>query len=65
MNLALRFRVIGKSVPSTRIDEMPIDGWYKVIGVNLRGVFLCMQAVLPVMLKQKRGSIINISSIRS
>jgi 3-oxoacyl-[acyl-carrier protein] reductase len=63
MTPALRFRGIGESVSPTRIGEMPIDDWDKVIGVTLRGVFLCMRAVLQVMLKQKRGSIINISSI--
>lgn len=47
----------------TRISETPIENWNRIIGINLTGVFLCMRAVLPVMLKQKRGTIINISSI--
>jgi NAD(P)-dependent dehydrogenase (short-subunit alcohol dehydrogenase family) len=47
----------------TRVGETPIEDWDRVIAINLRGVFLCMRAVLPLMVKQKRGSIINISSI--
>jgi NAD(P)-dependent dehydrogenase (short-subunit alcohol dehydrogenase family) len=47
----------------TRVGETTIEDWDKVIATNLRGVFLCMRAVLPLMVKQKRGSIINISSI--
>ena len=57
------FNNAGISLPPTRVDEMPIEDWDRVMDINLRGVFLCMRAVLPVMLKQKRGSIINISSI--
>ncbi len=46
-----------------RIHEMSIENWDEVIAVNLRGVFLCMRAALSVMLEQKKGSIINISSV--
>jgi 3-oxoacyl-[acyl-carrier protein] reductase len=37
--------------------------WDLVIGINLTGVFLCTQAVLPTMLKQRWGRIVNIASI--
>ena len=57
------FNNAGISLAPTRVDEMPIEDWDRVMDINLRGVFLCMRSVLPVMLKQKRGSIINISSI--
>ncbi len=36
--------------------------WDRIIGVNLKGVFLCSRAVAGVMVKQKWGRIINISS---
>jgi len=39
----------------------PAD-WDRVLEVNLKGAYLCAQAVLPVMLKQRGGHIINISS---
>jgi NAD(P)-dependent dehydrogenase (short-subunit alcohol dehydrogenase family) len=43
--------------------ELTYEDWTRVVAVNLRGTFLCMKAVLPVMLKQKRGSIISTASV--
>ena len=42
--------------------EMPMKRWDLVMRVNLGGAVLCSKAVLPQMVKQKRGSIINVSS---
>ena len=42
--------------------ELAPEEWEKVIKVNLTGVFLCCRAVLPVMIKQQSGKIINIAS---
>lgn len=42
--------------------EMDPADWEKVIAVNLTGVFLCCRAVLPQMIRQKSGKIINIAS---
>jgi NAD(P)-dependent dehydrogenase (short-subunit alcohol dehydrogenase family) len=39
----------------------PVE-WEKVIAVNLTGVFLCCRAVLPYMIQQKSGKIINVAS---
>ena len=44
--------------------EIPIDEWDRVMAVNLRGLFLCARAVVPVMRERKRGKIVNISSSR-
>jgi NAD(P)-dependent dehydrogenase (short-subunit alcohol dehydrogenase family) len=57
------FNNAGVAGAPTRIGETPIEEWDRIIATDLRGVFLCMRAVLPVMAKQKKGSIINISSI--
>jgi len=38
------------------------DRWENLINVNLRGTFLCCHAVLPHMLRQEGGKIVNISS---
>lgn len=43
-------------------DETTTKRWNLVIGVNLLGTFLCTKAVLPIMMKQRSGSIINTSS---
>ena len=42
--------------------ELDVKKWDYTIAVNLRGVFLATRAVLPMMLKQKGGSIINVAS---
>ena len=42
--------------------EMPLRRWELVLAVNLRGTFLCCKAVLPKMVEQGSGSIINLSS---
>jgi NAD(P)-dependent dehydrogenase (short-subunit alcohol dehydrogenase family) len=47
----------------TPIHELPLEEWQAVIDTNLTGVFLCMKHVIPAMIKNKKGSIINISSI--
>jgi NAD(P)-dependent dehydrogenase (short-subunit alcohol dehydrogenase family) len=45
-------------------DIFPIDEWQKVMDINTRGTFICCQAVGRVMLIQKGGRIINLSSVR-
>lgn len=45
------------------VHELSLDAWNHVVGVNQTGVFLGMKSVIPTMQKQKKGSIINISSI--
>lgn len=44
-------------------EEFPLDLWNQVLAVNLTGVFLCSQEIGKVMIKQKNGIIVNISSI--
>jgi NAD(P)-dependent dehydrogenase (short-subunit alcohol dehydrogenase family) len=45
--------------------EMPVEAWDRVIAVNLRGVFLCGQAVARRMARQGGGAIVNIASQRA
>lgn len=49
--------LVGNAASTTRAD------WDRTIAINQTGVFLGMQAAAPIMTAQKRGSIINISSI--
>lgn len=43
--------------------EVQEKDWELVVNVNLKGAFLCCQAVIPYMVKQGRGSIVNISAL--
>ncbi len=44
------------------IEGISVEVWDRVMAVNVRGVFLCCQAVIPVMKHQGSGKIINIAS---
>jgi 3-oxoacyl-[acyl-carrier protein] reductase len=44
------------------VHELDLEVWQRVMDTNLRGPFLLTRAVLPVMRRQRRGHIINISS---
>jgi len=45
------------------VEEMPLEAWNKVIETNLTGTFLFSQAAGKIMLRQRRGKIINIASV--
>jgi NAD(P)-dependent dehydrogenase (short-subunit alcohol dehydrogenase family) len=49
--------------PQATTGEYPIDGWDKVIAINLSGVFYGMRYQLPAMLAAGGGSIVNMASI--
>jgi len=53
---------IGRSGPMT---ELPIADWDRVIGVNLRGTFLCSRVAARYMKRQRKGAIVNIASTRA
>jgi 3-oxoacyl-[acyl-carrier protein] reductase len=53
----------GSFVERRTLAEMTEDLWDRVMAVNLKSVFLCSQAVLPLMKRQGGGRIVNISSI--
>lgn len=48
---------------SNTSGDYSLEGWDKVMNVNLRGQFLCMKYEIDAMLQNGKGSIINISSI--
>lgn len=47
---------------SERFDRLDEAAWNKMIAVNLTGTFHCIQAVLPGMLEQQWGRIVNVAS---
>ena len=48
---------------SAPLHELTPDEWEKVLNTNLRGVFYCIRAFAPLMIRGKAGHIINISSL--
>ncbi len=53
----------GIAGPSAPLWEVPADDWDETIAVNVTGVFLCCQAVLPSMIERRSGSVVNIGSV--
>jgi len=45
------------------LEEIEEKDWNLVVDVNLKGAFLCCQAVIPEMVKQRGGVIVNISAL--
>ena len=48
---------------NTTVADYPLDEWKKVMNLNLNSVFFCCKAVVPYMLKNDYGRIVNIASI--
>ena len=53
----------GITGPTVPVDGFPVDGWLKTIAVNVNGTFFTNRAVLPHMIGQNYGRIVNIASI--
>ena len=53
----------GITGPNKTTWDYPVDAWRQVMEVNVNGVFLCNRAIVPIMLKQDYGRIVNIASV--
>jgi 3-oxoacyl-[acyl-carrier protein] reductase len=53
----------GIAGPNLKVWEYPVDAWQQVIDINLTGVFNCCRAVVPHMIRQNYGRIVNTASI--
>lgn len=53
----------GLTGPNAPVVDYKLEDWAQVMQVNLTGLFLCCQAVLPGMLAQAYGRIVNIASV--
>ena len=53
----------GSLAISQPVDEISLDGWEKVIALNMRSVFLCTREAVKIMRKQQYGRIVSLSSM--
>src|SRR5579884_401082 len=53
----------GIAGPNHPTWEYPIETWKQIVDINLIGVFLCCRAVIPHMLRQGYGRVVNVASI--
>lgn len=53
----------GIAGPTGPLWKYPIDMWRKILEIDLTGVFLCCRAVVPVMLENDYGRIVNVASV--
>ena len=49
--------------PAATVDELTLKEWQQLLDFNLTGTFLFLNAVVPVMKRQRAGKIVSISSI--
>ncbi|NLS28383.1 2-dehydro-3-deoxy-L-rhamnonate dehydrogenase [Sphingomonas sp. S2M10] len=52
--------ITGATVP---VHEFPLDSWRRVIDINLNGLFYCCRAVVPHLLANGYGRIVNVASV--
>ncbi len=52
--------ITGATVP---VQDFPIDSWLQVVNVNLNGLFYCNRAVVPHLLANGYGRIVNVASV--
>jgi len=60
--LDFAFNNAGVEQPITATADLTEEEWDRIVGINLRGVFLCMKYEIPLMLRQGGGAIVNASS---
>jgi NAD(P)-dependent dehydrogenase (short-subunit alcohol dehydrogenase family) len=52
--------ITGATAP---VHEYPVDSWLKVFDINVNGLFYCNRAIVPLMLENGYGRIVNIASV--
>ena len=48
---------------TTALHEFPIDSWQRVVDVNLNGLFYCCREIVPLLLRNGYGRIVNVASV--
>ena len=59
-NAGVSYKAKGNKIP---LVEIPEEQWDRLLGINLKGAFLCSQAAARYMIKQRYGRIVNIASM--
>jgi len=59
----IAFNNAGIGGEQNSVADMSLDGWQKIIDVNLSSVFYCMKYEIAAMMKNNKGAIVNMSSI--
>ncbi|WP_338448109.1 3-oxoacyl-ACP reductase family protein [Niallia oryzisoli] len=62
IDILINNAAIFSTIKMKKMEEISGGEWDSVLDVNLKGIFLCCKAVVPIMKKQNYGRIINISS---
>ena len=62
-NIDILINSAGITGPTTELWNFKIDDWSKIIEINLNGTFYCCKAVVPYMIKNNYGRIVNIASV--
>jgi NAD(P)-dependent dehydrogenase (short-subunit alcohol dehydrogenase family) len=57
------FNNAGITGPMRPTADITLEDWSAVMSINVTGTWLCMKYQIPIMLKQKRGAIVNMSSV--
>ena len=52
--------ITGSTAP---VAQFPVDNWLRVLDVNLNGIFYCCREIVPYMVNQRYGRIINVASV--
>ncbi len=53
----------GTNVPNRSLEELSLADYRRVVDVNLNGVYFCVQAFLPAMRQNRRGTIVVVNSL--
>ena len=53
----------GITGPTAELWNYDIDDWKKIIDINLNGTFICCKTIVPIMIKNNYGRIVNIASV--
>ena len=63
MNIDILINNAGITGPTATLWEYDIDMWKKIVEINLMGTFNCCRAIVPNMIKNNYGRIVNVASV--